>query len=62
MPKYYLIATTPQGAAFAIGPLDDPASDELYDEVESWGWDVHTGSAGKMTVAQARKYARQEEK
>jgi len=41
-----------------LGPLKDHASDDLYEEVESWGLTVRTGSAIKLTVAQARREAK----
>lgn len=59
---FYLVAQNEQGSPVVLGPLSDYASDELYAEVESWGWTVLTGSARKMSVAQARKEAREAQK
>jgi hypothetical protein len=52
----YVMAQDDQGSPVVIGPAS--VSEELREEIESWGWTVISGSARKLTLAQARKEAR----
>jgi hypothetical protein len=54
---YFIVATDAQGNPVVIPAGKEPASDELYAELEAKGWDIHTGGAQKITLAQARKGA-----
>jgi hypothetical protein len=56
--RYVVIAVDEEGAPVAIGPLNDTASDALYEEIESWNWTA-SSSARVVTVAQTRHKAAQ---
>ena len=58
--QIYVVAQDLEDAPLVIGPFSDGITNELYGEIESWGWTVITGYARKLTLAQARKEAKQE--
>jgi hypothetical protein len=57
--QYFLVAEDEGGTPVVIPCGDNYASDELREEVESWGWTVRTGSALRLTVTQARREAQE---
>ena len=58
MQQIYVFAQNKQDAPVCIGPFKDGINDELYSEIESWGWTVLSGYVPKMSLAQARREAK----
>jgi hypothetical protein len=59
MPQIFVVVTDTQDAPLVIGPLTDGITDELYAEIESWGWTIYSGYARRLSLAQARREAQQ---